>query len=79
MHPTTQCDAIDSIVSEGGRLTGIVTLDDLAALSDDAELAARLTTQTTRAAAARILLPRPRGVSELVGARVAARRRWPAP
>jgi CBS domain-containing protein len=37
------------IVDEG-RLTGIVTLDDLAARSGDAELVARLTTQITRAA-----------------------------
>jgi len=37
-------------ILDGGRLTGIVTLDDLAARSGDAELVARLTTQITRAA-----------------------------
>jgi CBS domain-containing protein len=37
-------------IVEQGRLTGIVTLDDLAARSGDAELVARLTTQITRAA-----------------------------
>lgn len=37
-------------IVDGGRLTGIVTLDDLAARSGDAELVARLTTQITRAA-----------------------------
>lgn len=37
-------------ILDDGRLTGIVTLDDLAARSGDAELVARLTTQITRAA-----------------------------
>ena len=37
-------------IVDDGRLTGIVTLDDLAARSGDAELVARLTTQITRAA-----------------------------
>jgi CBS domain-containing protein len=37
-------------ILDGNRLTGIVTLDDLAARSGDAELVARLTTQITRAA-----------------------------
>jgi len=37
-------------IVDSGRLTGIVTLDDLAARSGDAELVARLTTQITRAA-----------------------------
>lgn len=35
---------------DGGRLTGIVTLDDLAARTGDAELVARLASQVTRAA-----------------------------
>jgi CBS domain-containing protein len=35
---------------EGSQLTGIVTLDDLAARTGDAELVARLATQVTRAA-----------------------------
>lgn len=37
-------------IVDRGQLTGIVTLDDLAARSGDAELVARLTTQITRAA-----------------------------
>jgi CBS domain-containing protein len=37
-------------IVDRGRLTGIVTLDDLAARSGDAELVARLTTQIARAA-----------------------------
>jgi len=37
-------------IAVDGRLTGIVTLDDLAARSGDTELVARLTTQITRAA-----------------------------
>lgn len=37
-------------IAEGGRLTGIVTLDDLAARTGDAELVARLASQITRAA-----------------------------
>ncbi len=36
--------------SDGSRLTGIVTLDDLAARTGDAELVARLASQVTRAA-----------------------------
>jgi len=35
---------------DGNRLTGIVTLDDLAARTGDAELVARLAAQVTRAA-----------------------------
>ncbi len=35
---------------DGNRLTGIVTLDDLAARTGDAELVARLASQVTRAA-----------------------------
>jgi len=38
------------VVVDGGRLTGIVTLDDLAARTGDAELVARLASQVTRAA-----------------------------
>ena len=37
-------------VLDGGRLTGIVTLDDIAARTGDAELAQSLTAQITRAA-----------------------------
>jgi CBS domain-containing protein len=37
-------------VLDGGRLTGIVTLDDIAARTGDAELAHSLTAQITRAA-----------------------------
>ena len=37
-------------VLDGGRLTGIVTLDDLAARTGDLELAAHMTAQITRAA-----------------------------
>ncbi len=37
-------------IVDGDRLTGIVTLDDLAARTGDAELVARLATQVTRAA-----------------------------
>jgi CBS domain-containing protein len=37
-------------ITDGGRLTGIVTLDDLAARTGDAELVARLASQVTRAA-----------------------------
>jgi CBS domain-containing protein len=37
-------------IADGGRLTGIVTLDDLAARTGDAELAAQLAGQITRAA-----------------------------
>jgi CBS domain-containing protein len=37
-------------IADGGRLTGIVTLDDLAVRTGDVELVARLTTQITRAA-----------------------------
>ncbi|HEX4805500.1 MAG TPA: CBS domain-containing protein [Conexibacter sp.] len=37
-------------VVDDGRLTGIVTLDDLAARTGDAELVARLASQVTRAA-----------------------------
>jgi CBS domain-containing protein len=37
-------------VLDGGRLTGIVTLDDIAARAGDAELAHALTAQITRAA-----------------------------
>jgi CBS domain-containing protein len=37
-------------VLDGGRLTGIVTLDDLAARTGDAELVAQVTSQITRAA-----------------------------
>jgi len=36
--------------ADGKRLTGIVTLDDLAARTGDAELVARLASQVTRAA-----------------------------
>jgi CBS domain-containing protein len=37
-------------IVDDGRLTGIVTLDDLAVRTGDVELVARLTTQITRAA-----------------------------
>jgi len=37
-------------ITADGRLTGIVTLDDLAARTGDAELVARLASQVTRAA-----------------------------
>lgn len=37
-------------IVDDGRLTGIVTLDDLAARTGDAELVARLASQVTRAA-----------------------------
>jgi len=37
-------------IVDGDRLTGIVTLDDLAARTGDAELVARLASQVTRAA-----------------------------
>jgi CBS domain-containing protein len=37
-------------ILDGGRLTGIVTLDDLAARIGDAGLAANITAQVTRAA-----------------------------
>jgi CBS domain-containing protein len=37
-------------IVEDGRLSGIVTLDDLAARTGDAELVAKLATQVTRAA-----------------------------
>lgn len=37
-------------IVDGAQLTGIVTLDDLAARTGDAELVARLATQVTRAA-----------------------------
>lgn len=37
-------------ILDGGRLTGIVTLDDLAARTGDLELAAHMTAQITRAA-----------------------------
>ncbi len=37
-------------IVDGERLTGIVTLDDLAARTGDAELVARLASQVTRAA-----------------------------
>lgn len=37
-------------VLDGGRLTGIVTLDDIAARTGDAEMAHELTAQITRAA-----------------------------
>ena len=37
-------------ILDGGRLTGIVTLDDLAARTGDAELVATLAAQVTRAA-----------------------------
>jgi CBS domain-containing protein len=37
-------------IVEGGRLTGIVTLDDLAARTGDAALVAKLASQVTRAA-----------------------------
>jgi predicted transcriptional regulator len=37
-------------VVDDGRLTGIVTLDDLAARIGDADLAASITAQVTRAA-----------------------------
>jgi CBS domain-containing protein len=37
-------------ILDGGRLTGIVTLDDIAARTGDAELVAQLASQITRAA-----------------------------
>jgi CBS domain-containing protein len=37
-------------IAHGGRLTGIVTLDDIAARTGDAELVAQLASQITRAA-----------------------------
>src|SRR5215218_10128191 len=37
------------VVVDGGRLTGIVTLDDLASRTGDAALAAQLSTRVTRA------------------------------
>jgi CBS domain-containing protein len=37
------------VVVDGGRLTGIVTLDDLASRTGDAELASQLSTRVTRA------------------------------
>ncbi len=37
-------------ILDGGQLTGIVTLDDIAARTGDAELVAQLATQITRAA-----------------------------
>jgi CBS domain-containing protein len=37
------------VVVDGGRLTGIVTLDDLASRTGDAELAAQLSARVTRA------------------------------
>jgi CBS domain-containing protein len=37
------------VVVDGGRLTGIVTLDDLASRTGDAELASQLSSRVTRA------------------------------
>src|SRR3954453_16321988 len=37
------------VVVDGGRLTGIVTLDDLSSRTGDAELAAQLSSRVTRA------------------------------
>ena len=55
------------------RLTGILTLDDLAARTGDAELAAQLSARVTRGDHARLLLPRAR----LTRADATARRKRP--
>jgi CBS domain-containing protein len=48
-HGIRRLPIVDS-ASDPPRLTGIVTLDDLAARTGDAELVARVASQVTRAA-----------------------------
>jgi CBS domain-containing protein len=49
-HGIRRLPIVDMTGSRPPRLTGIVTLDDLAARTGDAELVAKLATQVTRAA-----------------------------
>ena len=48
------------VVVDGGRLTGIVTLDDLASRTGDAEIASQLSSSRHPRGDARLLLPRAR-------------------